>query len=348
MSAAKRARTAPAAPAPVDLTSPSSNTTKHPEPKHLSSTVITDLAECADFCRAAFAQQALFTSIFPGSVRPPPTLDDAIGPVFDTGRKRLLVIFRHKNDTFPLSRVIRVKESDDRDPLHVSFVQTLLRMQRALRRIANAALSPTQRKVMRSPLSSVAVQYAPLVRDVPLHVDGTHETVVVLCPGDGALYVTDRHLPALDRHPTAYCLRGGLGGEGIKHGVRGRGKERLSVVFRLIAPGSGPALKAFREAYPGVNLPPPEQAEPIIQPLDGGTMKIHVITLTGKKIALSVNPHDTVFTVKRRIQEKEGIPADQQRLMAWGKQFDQDNQTLSEYNILAESVIHIILRLRGD
>jgi len=75
-------------------------------------------------------------------------------------------------------------------------------------------------------------------------------------------------------------------------------------------------------------------------------MLIKVKTLTGKEIEIDIEPEDKITRIKERVEEKEGIPPPQQRLIFGGKQMV-DEKTAVEYGIEGGSVLHLVLALRG-
>ena len=79
--------------------------------------------------------------------------------------------------------------------------------------------------------------------------------------------------------------------------------------------------------------------------LNGG-MQIFIKFLVGKACTIECEPSDTIEHLKKRIEELQGIPSDQQWLIFSGRQLE-DGQTLSDYKIQAESTVHLVLRLRG-
>lgn len=75
-----------------------------------------------------------------------------------------------------------------------------------------------------------------------------------------------------------------------------------------------------------------------------GGMQLFVKTLTGKTVSIEVEEGESIEDVKAKISEKEGIPAEQQRLIFGGQQL-QDAKTLQDYDVGDDSTLHLVLRL---
>lgn len=311
------------------------------EVRSASSKVTTYLSECVDFCQHASHDWNRITRMFDVPSVPPRVFEDVAGPLM-LPDGRLVVVFR--KDKFTTRDHIRMRLTNHRNVRNLALMQSFARLSRAVARITASVLTPEERGLLKSPLSSVSVQYQCRGTTVPAHVDGTRKTVIVLCPLDNALVVDDSPLE-FDNSPLpqVVALRGGLDEEGgIFHYVRPM-EGRLSIVFRLIPPEDRDRLRSFRDTHASVNLWP----DPPAPPLRADHTHVLVMTLTGGEVKLDVNLDDAIEVVKRRIQDKMGIPSGMQRLIAPGKQLE-DGHTLADYKIEPGSKITLVLRLRGD
>ena len=75
-----------------------------------------------------------------------------------------------------------------------------------------------------------------------------------------------------------------------------------------------------------------------------GNNQIFIETLTGKKFSLDVKPSETIKNIKAKIQDREGIPAEKQKLVFAGRILE-DNTTLADYNIEMESIVYLIIKV---
>lgn len=71
-----------------------------------------------------------------------------------------------------------------------------------------------------------------------------------------------------------------------------------------------------------------------------------VKSMSGKTLSVDVEPDESIETLKAKIQAKEGISPDQQRVVFEGKQLD-STKSISDYGIEEDSTLHLVLRLRG-
>ena len=102
---------------------------------------------------------------------------------------------------------------------------------------------------------------------------------------------------------------------------------------------------AFRQRHPSITYLG-VSAQPVPKP--EGEWEIHIKSLAGKTINIRADPTETVFDVKELLQQKEGIPPDQGRLLFTGSELADDDETLEECGVQNGSVLHLVLKLRGD
>ncbi|CAN0007535.1 unnamed protein product [Ectocarpus fasciculatus] len=136
-----------------------------------------------------------------------------------------------------------------------------------------------------------------------------------------------------------------LGGAGFSIG----GAEAAGGFFASSPTAGAAAAAAARPRggfLPGWGLPRHESVLDRVVRLRGG-MQLFVKTLTGKTVTVDVEPGDSIETLKHKIQEKEGIPAEQQRIIFGGKQLSGADKQLSDFELEEGNTLHLVLRLRG-
>ena len=110
-----------------------------------------------------------------------------------------------------------------------------------------------------------------------------------------------------------------------------------------------PLLRTAQRLQPlhqGSTFNPTDSVTPPRLRLRGGGMQVFVKTPSGATLTLHAEASDTIERLKAQLQDREGMPAEQQRLLFGGRPL-QDCRTLSDYNIQRECTLHLALRLRG-